>query len=413
MHINQWGIVDKKEGSLEYLRAQEPVGARDTMTLDKLLERNVSTYFSACLTLTWDPNIRLQSPQPRSQVLVIDTVAHSQTTLANLVPEKIMQSYISYSVNPGYVDNQGIHSRPTFHHPFQFAYGNLIQIAQAKLVITSRIHVALPCVALGTPVIFTLVDGAPDSGLPGGGGGRVEGLTPLFHLAYLNTTENSWRFEPDFDWENPLPNPSSHLRRRFVANLWSRIRREPMFADSARMFGLFPRRPSQPLYEDKVQVVEGEGVEPLLTLRTLESALFHHPGSSVTLISKSEEGSWGPLEEEVTALQEGGYSIEVLTKAPKLRPNEWKIYSPTIPLRRVPDGERGYFQNYAEAEQTNENVLILSEVVGFCEEEGREGFDKLTGVRMDTGLDSIKNSSSKSLCRRILNENCILSNIIV
>ena len=186
-----------------------------------------------------------------------------------------------------------------------------------------------------------------------------------------------------------------------------------MFADSARMFGLFPRRPSQPLHEDKVQVIEGEGVEPLLTLRTLESALFHHPGASVTLIRKSEEGSWGPLKEEVTALQEGGYSIEVLTKAPKLRPNEWRIYSPTILLRRVPYGERGYFQNYAEAEQTNENVLILSEVVGFCEEEGREGFDKLTGVRMDIGLGSIKNSSSKSLCRRILNENCILSNIIV
>ena len=412
VHINQWGIVDNKEGSLEYLRAQEPVGARDTMTLQKLLERNVSSYFSACLTLTWDPNIRLLSPQPRSQVVVIDTVSYSRKTLANLVPAEIMKSYISYSVNLGFVDNQGIHSRPTFHHPFQFAYGNLLQIAAAKLVITSRIHVALPCVALGTPVIFTLIDGATDSGLPGGGGGRVDGLSQLFHLAYKNTTDNSWRFDPDFDWENPPPNPSSHLRQRFVANLWSRIRREPMFADSARMFGLFPR-PSQSLDEDKVQVVEVEGVPPLLTLRSLESVLFHHPGSSVTLVRTSEEGSWGDLEEEVSALQEAGYSIDVLRKAPNLQPNEWRIYSPTILLKQVPDGEKIYFQNYAEAEHTNENVLTLSEVSGFCEKEGREGLDKLTGVRMDIGLDSIKNSTAKSFCRRILNENCILSNIIV
>ena len=185
-----------------------------------------------------------------------------------------------------------------------------------------------------------------------------------------------------------------------------------MFADSARMFGLFPR-PSQSLDEDKVQVVEVEGVPPLLTLRSLESVLFHHPASSVTLVRTSEEGSWGDLEEEVSALQEGGYRIEVLLKASHLQPNEWRIYSPTILLKQVPDGEKIYFQNYAEAEHTNENVLTLSEVSGFCEEEGREGLDKLTGVRMDIGLDSIKNSTAKSFCRRILNENCILSNIIV
>ena len=184
-----------------------------------------------------------------------------------------------------------------------------------------------------------------------------------------------------------------------------------MFADSARMFGLFPRRPSQPLGGDKVQVVEGEGVGPLLTLRSLESVLFHHPGSSVTLIRTSEEGSWGDLEEEVSALQEGGYSIEVVTKAADLQPNAWRIYSPTILLKRVPDDKRVYFQNYAEAEHTNENVLSLSK--DLCEEERRDGFDKLTAVRVDIGLDSIKNLTAKSLCRRILNENCILSNIIV
>ena len=414
VHINQWGIVDDREGSLEYLRAQEPIGARDTMTLEKLLERNISAYFSACLTLTWDPNIRLRSPQPRSQVLVIDSVGYTLATLVNLVPEEILKSCKAYSVNLAYVDNQGVHSRPTFHQPFQFAYGNLLQIARAKLVITSRIHVALPCVALGTPVIFTLIDGAhPDSGLPGGGGGRVDGLRELFHLAFRNTMDNSWRFDPDFDWENPPPNPSSDLRQRLVANLWSRIRRELLFADTARMFGLFPRQPSQPLDGDKVQVVEGEGVAPLLTLRTLESVLFHHPRSSVILIRVSEEGSWGDLEEEVHALQEGGYSIEVLIKAPDLQPNAWRIYSPTILLKKVPDDEKVFFQNYAEVEHRNANVLPLSEVSGFCEEERREGLDNLTGVRMDIGLGSIKNSSSKSLCRKILNENCILSNIIV
>ena len=258
VHIHRWSLVDDREGALEYLKAQQPIGARDTQTLGNLRQREVSSFFSACLTLTWDPNIRLLSPQPRSQVLEIDAVGSS--SLVSLVPPEILQSYTSYSVDIGYVDSQGIHTRPPFHHPFQYAYANLLQIAGAKLVITSRIHVALPCVALGTPVIFTLVDGAIESDLPGGGGGRVDGLTQLFHVAYLNTTDNSWRFEANFDWKRPPPNPSPHLRQKFVANLWSRIRREPIFADGARTLGLFPRQPDQSLEKEIIQVIEGEGI---------------------------------------------------------------------------------------------------------------------------------------------------------
>ena len=187
------------------------------------------------------------------------------------------------------------------------------------------------------------------------------------------------------------------------------------------MFGVFPRPVSQSLDSgDNVQVVEGQAVEPILTLRTLESVLFHHPDSSVVLVRTSDTGSWGELEEEVDALQEAGYSIEVVTSIPDLQPNPQssilnplRIYSPTILLKRVPDEQRAIFQNYSEAEQKNENVLTISEVSGFCGKESREGFDKLTGVRMNIPFDSIKNSSSSSLCRRILNENCILSNIIV
>ena len=182
------------------MRAQAPVGARDLKTLEKLFERKVPTNFSACLTLTWDPNIRLMAPGPKADVLVIDTVAYSRATLANLVPKEIIGSYKSYSVNLGYVNNQGVHTRPSFHHPLQFAYGNLLQLAKAKLVITARIHIP--------PVIFTLIDGNTDSAPPGGGGGRVDGLSELFHVAYRNATDNSWRFKPDWDWENPLPNPS-------------------------------------------------------------------------------------------------------------------------------------------------------------------------------------------------------------
>ena len=115
-----------------------------------------------------------------------------------------------------------------------------------------------------------------------------------------------------------------------------------------------------------------------------------------------------------------GTGSEVVTSVPDLQPNPQssilnplRIYSPTILLKRVSDEQRVIFQSYSEAEQKNENVLTVSEVSGFCDKESREGFDKLTGVRINIPFDSIRNASSSSLCRRILNENCILSNIIV
>ena len=102
-----------------------------------------------------------------------------------------------------------------------------------------------------------------------------------------------------------------------------------MFADSARMFGLFPRpRPTQPsLDEDKVQVVDGPFTPLSLSFSTTLALLSH----------SSEE-----------ARREVG-----------------EIWKETCLLKKVSDGERVYFQNYAETEHTNENVLTLSKVFKF------------------------------------------------
>ena len=58
---------------------------------------------------------------------------------------------------------------------FEAASEQLKKIASAELVITSRIHTALPAVALGTPVVF-LADGLQHPNQMS----RLEGLTDLF-----------------------------------------------------------------------------------------------------------------------------------------------------------------------------------------------------------------------------------------
>ena len=329
MHINQWNLVKPKAAS-DFLKTGGPVGARDTRTLTKLNEMGVPTYFSGCLTLTWNPDIRRLSPKPRKEVVVVDT-SSGRLRVNTLVPEAVLADSLEYSNHLGSV------IRPSFHWPFQFAYGSLLAIAQARLVITSRIHVALPAVGLGTPVIFTLEEGKSESGLPGGSGGRTEGLTELFHLAYHNKKNNSWVFDQNFDWENPPPNPAPYLRQRLVANLWSRIKKESMFADGARMFGLFPRATNpQKEGEEELLVMESDGVEPLLTLRTIESVFFHHPKASVTFLRSSIGSTWGSLDDELETLQESGYNLEVVEEMPIPWLDMWAIHSPTILLKPVP-----------------------------------------------------------------------------
>ena len=101
-----------------------------------------------------------------------------------------------------------------------------------------------------------------------------------------------------------------------------------MFADAARMFGLFPRNANpRKEVEEEVQVIESDGVEPLLTLRTIESVFFHHSRASVTLVQSSIRSSWAGLEDELETLQESGYNLELVEEMPTPRVNSFPNYS--------------------------------------------------------------------------------------
>lgn len=81
--------------------------------------------------------------------------------------------------------------------------------AHAKLVITSRIHCALPCLALGTPVIYlngfnNFVDTC-----------RFNGILNLFNR--IDIDPKSGKFTANFEIEkiidetNSIQNPEAHL----------------------------------------------------------------------------------------------------------------------------------------------------------------------------------------------------------
>ena len=189
-----------------------------------------------------------------------------------------------------------------------------------------------------------------------------------------------------------------------------------MFADGARMFGLFPRatNPQMEGEEEEVQVMESEGVEPLLTLRTIESVFFHHPRASVTFVRSSIRSSWAGLEDELETLQESGYNLEVVEEVPTPRMFTWTIHSPTILLKPMPSAKNAKLKEGLREGLSSEDIKIIPEKSDFCKEENSDKIQNLTAISINLNLTDIsKNTTSTSLCHHILNSFCILANIII
>lgn len=149
-HINN--INDVKKETLDYLKKYEPIGCRDYKTRNFLIKNGIKAYFSSCLTTTLYKKYRKENVE-RKGIIFTDYEE-------NAVPRKI-RKYINGILKE--YDKEDIekiaHIYPlnlSQDERFKLAESLLNKYAEAKLVITSRIHCALPCLALNTPVILVV-----------------------------------------------------------------------------------------------------------------------------------------------------------------------------------------------------------------------------------------------------------------
>lgn len=216
--------------NIEYLKKYQPIGARDLSTQKIMQNHGIDSYFSGCLTLTLgntfkrknnggvifvDPyypiaGMKLTATNPlgylrsfwylvknfnKALKLQRHFAVESRTIFRFLSPsfERLYSAanfYESYKhsfsddilLNAKYITHNVSVSKYKGNNEWMEAATKLIQeYADAKLVITSRIHCGLPCLGVETPCIFVtsekLVDGSLRSG------GRFGGLQELFHVA--------------------------------------------------------------------------------------------------------------------------------------------------------------------------------------------------------------------------------------
>jgi hypothetical protein len=170
-----------------WLRRHGPVGARDLWTLDLLQTNGIAAWFSGCLSLTLSPPPDLV----RQDYVVIND-------LSDDIARILSHEATAQIVRTTHIETKLGSSRARFAMADE-----LLRIyAQAGCVITSRLHCALPCLAMGTPVLFV----PPNNGAKRFGG--------YFELVHHCTAEELRHRKAGFDLNNPPANPLTFLPLR-------------------------------------------------------------------------------------------------------------------------------------------------------------------------------------------------------
>lgn len=224
-HINSSAykqLFSKK--SLLYLKKYEPIGCRDEVTARLLREHGIDAYFSSCLTTTLGYKYKAFNTI-RDKIYIVDPIHFVPEASYRFRKYKFLFYYLRYfrgvnqyirslknnnvyelsfckrnmsrymSVIRSYIILRQILSPeelknaivltqyndsneyPTNEKRFERAEDLIRLYSTAKLVITSRIHCALPCLGLETPVIFlNNLDDSQESVC------RFEGLLDLMNI---------------------------------------------------------------------------------------------------------------------------------------------------------------------------------------------------------------------------------------
>lgn len=211
-HMNNTAAPNMlSEKGIAYLKKHEPIGCRDQFTADTLKKKGIDAYFSGCLTLTLDTykvddsertdDIYIVDPlysYPRSEKIFYN-LKHSIRNILNGSAfqlgkkQKHLKNFISKEVldSAHFVNQEPPSNTYSDEEKFAMAEDLLHKYAKAKLVITSRIHCALPCLAMGTPVIFVNgFDSFVDSC-------RFDGILELFNRIDIDSKTGS--FTANFD----------------------------------------------------------------------------------------------------------------------------------------------------------------------------------------------------------------------
>jgi len=213
--------------NIQYLKQYEPIGCRDYDTVERLREKGVNAYFSSCLTTTL--GYKYKDSEKTDDIFIVEPVHYLPEMSRRFQKYLFLFQYLFYFNGvskyiknlrrncPDYIIGFSLKNFnrlacavrsyllikqiltademkriqvitqyytadevPDLNMRYIMAEDLVKRYAKASFVITSRIHCALPCLGLGTPVVFMQnEDDSFESRC------RFKGLIDLFNVVHF------------------------------------------------------------------------------------------------------------------------------------------------------------------------------------------------------------------------------------
>lgn len=195
-----------KRGWRAHLKRHEPIGCRDMSTVELLRSVGIDAYWSGCITMFLGRWYEQPESPGRGPVYIVDVAEKAR----HLIPAHLRSGAISLSNTC-----PDIIRRDPVRRWGQIARIN-DRLRDASLVITKRLHTALPCAGFGIPVALIVEDKDNDRR-------RFQGYEQFLPIAY----HRDGRALNEIDWNTLAPARYPGELEEAFARLCERVGRGP------------------------------------------------------------------------------------------------------------------------------------------------------------------------------------------
>ena len=137
------------ENELETLQNNQPIGCRDEYTVNYLQSKGIDAFLTGCLTMLFSK----RDEKKYEKIFIVDCSENALKHIPNEIKENA--EFLSQVIR---MTTNSVDHRLTVEETEKYntiAKNQLYRYRdEAKLVITSRLHVASPCAAMGIPVVL-------------------------------------------------------------------------------------------------------------------------------------------------------------------------------------------------------------------------------------------------------------------
>ena len=173
----------------KYFVEKGPIGCRDMDTYRWLISKGIKAYFSGCLTLTLQRNYNIPK---KNYILCVD------------VEDSLVEKIKKQTQRPIYSINRMISPYYGSKDRFEIAKIMLRLYHDAALIVSPRLHVILPSLAMETPVLRIISDGIINKS-------RYEGYENFCNSIDVSNNINDIE---QYNFDIPMQNPTKHIELR-------------------------------------------------------------------------------------------------------------------------------------------------------------------------------------------------------